>query len=59
VASERDVENLMAIVYSRFGSIDVLINNAGIMPSGKDLEEQSLESFDLYTLQQDLDNQCF
>lgn len=45
VASERDVENLMAIVYSRFGSIDVLINNAGIMPSGKDLEKQSLEEW--------------
>ena len=38
VTSETDVDNMIATVTDRFGHIDVLINNAGIINTGKLLE---------------------
>ncbi|MCD6300798.1 MAG: SDR family oxidoreductase [Staphylothermus sp.] len=45
VSRENDVVRLMDEVFSRYGSIDVLINNAGIGFSGKPLEEQSIDEW--------------
>jgi len=39
VSRESDVIKLMSETFSRYGTIDVLINNAGIGFSGKNLEK--------------------
>lgn len=45
VADERQVERLMADTVSRYGRIDVLVNNAGIGGGGR-LADTSTETFD-------------
>lgn len=45
VSIEGEVARAMETVYSRYGSIDVLINNAGIGFSGKELEQQSYDEW--------------
>lgn len=45
VSREEDVEKAMEEVYSRYGRIDVLVNNAGIGFSGRSIEEQSSEEW--------------
>ena len=43
VSSETDVDNLVSTTMERFGSIDILINNAGISDGGGLLFEESFE----------------
>ena len=41
VSVEEEVERAMDAIFSRYGSINVLVNNAGIGFSGRDIENQS------------------
>lgn len=45
VSDQNDVQNLIADVQMRYGGIDVLINNAGVIQVGP-LEEQTREDFE-------------
>lgn len=45
VADETSVKNLIAAANEHFGSVDVLVNNAGIAQVGT-IEEESAEDFD-------------
>ncbi len=47
VTSETDVESMIAAVVDRFGRIDVLINNAGIINTGKLLERPLIDWADV------------
>lgn len=45
VRSESDVESLVALAESRFGTIDLWVNNAGVLEPVKPLREVSTEEF--------------
>lgn len=46
VANEADVRNLIALIGSKFGRLDALVNNAGIGSPHLPTTEQTLESFE-------------
>jgi 3-oxoacyl-[acyl-carrier protein] reductase len=46
VADERQVERLIAETVTRYGRLDVLVNNAGIIAGGRRLAETSTKDFD-------------
>lgn len=46
VADERQVERLIAETVKRYGRLDVLVNNAGIIAGGRRLAETSTKDFD-------------
>ncbi len=46
VSSENSWEDLVNAVRLEFKSIDVLVNNAGVLDSGDDITETSVENFD-------------
>ncbi|MBA7530286.1 3-phenylpropionate-dihydrodiol/cinnamic acid-dihydrodiol dehydrogenase [subsurface metagenome] len=48
VSNEKSVENMVFETVKRFGGIDILISNAGILKAGS-LEEMDTETFDLVT----------
>ncbi|MEM1644726.1 MAG: SDR family oxidoreductase [Ignisphaera sp.] len=45
VSNEDQVRKAMDLVYEKYGSLNVLVNNAGIGFSGKSLEEQTYEEW--------------
>ncbi len=45
VSIETEIARAMEAIYSRYGAIDILINNAGIGFSGKELELQSYDEW--------------
>lgn len=49
ITKEADTENVLQKTIEKFGKLDVLINNAGILESGS-IENTSLEQFDRYNL---------
>jgi len=46
VARAQDCEALVAATEAQFGPVDVLVNNAGILPKGKPLTDYSVEEWD-------------
>ncbi len=46
VASETDIQNMIAVAESRFGRLDILVNNAGFGGEMKPLHEQTAENWD-------------
>ena len=46
VTNQRDVKAMIAAVYTRFGAVDVLVNNAGVIQVGP-LEVMTTEDFEL------------
>ncbi len=55
VTDEAQWEQLVAVARERFGGLDVLVNNAGISPSGKPIEDLGLDEW-RRTLAVDLDS---
>ena len=50
ISSESDIDSLVAFAKEKFGSIDLLVNNAGVAPKvRKDILEISPEDFDYVT----------
>lgn len=55
VVEEADWEKVVSTAESRYGPLNVLVNNAGIAPSGKPIEELALEEW-RHTVAVDLDS---
>lgn len=47
VTNEKDVENIIQSTITKYGKLDVLVNNAGILESGS-IENTSMEQYDRY-----------
>jgi NAD(P)-dependent dehydrogenase (short-subunit alcohol dehydrogenase family) len=47
VSQEADIQNMISVAETRFGRLDILINNAGFGGEMKPLHEQSAQSWDL------------